>query len=157
MSAEPTWLTTLDAQALHEQLVARFGGSAGLRDRGLLESALARPRNHYAYGERDLCTLAATYAAGLVRNHPFVDGNKRVAFLATFTFLAINGLDLRAAEADAVRMMLGLTDRSVQEAAFSAWLAEHCKRRPWPKTSAKRRARRKPPRPRTTRKRGHRG
>lgn len=108
--------------AIHEQLVAEHGGSPLLRDRGLLVSALAAPRNHFAYGQRDLYVLATAYANGITRNHPFADGNKRMAFMAAYTFLAINGIDFNASETDVVAMVLGLSTRSISEAEFAAWL-----------------------------------
>lgn len=101
---EPRWLTRQAVEIIHDEQLAEHGGAGGLRDAGLLDSALARPRNLDAYGEAGLCVLAAAYAAGIVRNHPFVDGNKRAGFLAAYTFLAVNGLDLDAPEAEAVVM-----------------------------------------------------
>ena len=107
---------------MHEQLVAEHGGSGTVRDIGLLESALAAPKHRFAYGERDTCVLATAYAYGITRNHPFVDGNKRTAFLAAYTFLAINGGELRAREEDVVKMVVGLSDRSVSAETFAGWL-----------------------------------
>lgn len=124
-AAEPVWITKQDLLAIHEQLLAAHGGSSGVRDEGLLESALARPRNHYAYGETDIHALATAYAEGLTRNHPFVDGNKRSAFMAAFVFLGVNGFDLRADETDVVRMMVGLSERSVPAEAFAGWLRDN--------------------------------
>jgi death-on-curing protein len=107
---------------LHERSIENFGGARGLRDEGLLESALARPQNLAVYGEPDVFALAAAYAFGIVRNHPFVDGNKRAAFLAAALFLDINGVVLEAAEAEATATMLAFASGEVDEAAFAAWL-----------------------------------
>lgn len=103
---EPHWLTQSDIERLHIKLIEQTGGSDGLRDLGLLQSALARPRNLYAYGERDIFRLAASYAEGLSRNHPFVDGNKRIGFAAADIFLFKNGQELlpRADDAHVVLM-----------------------------------------------------
>ena len=118
---EPLWLTKKDVLAVHEQLLHAHGGSSGVRDEGLLESALARPTSSHT--AKRICTRFATaYAEGLTRNHPFVDGNKRSAFMAAYVFLGANGLNLRADETDVVRMMVGLSDRSVLAANFAAWL-----------------------------------
>jgi death on curing protein len=124
--AEPLWLTPRDVLALHGMLLAAHGGAAGLRDAGLLESALARPRQQFTYARPDIFELAAAYAAAIVRNHPFVDGNKRTAFLAAFTFLGVNGYDLRASEPEVVQAVLQLTDKRMPEAKFAAWLRENC-------------------------------
>ncbi len=95
---EPIWIRQDVIVSIHERLLADHGGPPGIRDWGLLESALARPRQILAYGEPDLADLAAAYAAGIVRNHPFVDGNKRSGFMAAYVFLACNGLELNATE-----------------------------------------------------------
>jgi len=94
VSATPEWVTIDDALLIHRELIASFGGSDGVRDQGLLESALHRARDQFAYGSKDLCDLAATDAHGIAKNHPFVDGNKRVAFVVARVFLGINGIDL---------------------------------------------------------------
>jgi death-on-curing protein len=125
----PAWLTTDAVLAMHEQLVAEHGGSSLLRDRGLLESALASPKNHFAYGERDLHVLATVYAKAITRNHPFADGNKRTAFIATYTFLGINGVELRASEEEVVRVVEGLSARSIDPAEFTSWLRGVCVKR----------------------------
>ncbi len=124
MKREPRWLTVDAVLAMHEQLVAEHGGHAGVRDRGLLESALAAPKHHHAYNETEVCKLAAAYAHAITRNHPSVDGNKRTAFLAAYTFLGINGIELVAAEEDVVTMVVGLSDRSVSQTKFAEWLKE---------------------------------
>lgn len=121
---EPRWLGERTVLAIHAHHLARFGGAPGLRDRGLLDSALARPRNLHAYGEGDLFTLAATYAGGIVQNHPVVDGNKRSAFLAATLFLQKNGFRVVAPEGEAVVMTLGLASGELPEAGFAAWLRD---------------------------------
>src|SRR2546423_14626820 len=103
---EPFWLRIDVVLAAHDEQLDEHGGGAGLRDRGLLESALARPLNLYSYGEASLAKLAAAYAFGIARNHPFVDGNKRTALVAAEGFLGLNGFDLTADDVDAVRMFL---------------------------------------------------
>ena len=122
---EPVWVARELVLVLHERLLAEHGGAPGLRDEGLLDSALARPRQIRAYGKLDLCALAAAYAYGLVRNHPFVDGNKRVAFMVAYVFLARNGRRLVAPEADATAMMMALAAGETDETAFAAWLRDH--------------------------------
>lgn len=123
---EPLWLTPRDVMVMHGMLLVAHGGAPGLRDAGLLESAVARPRQQFAYGRPDVFDLAAAYAAAITWNHPFVDGNKRTAFLASFTFLGANGQDLRAGEAEAVQTVLQLTDKRMTEAEFAAWLRKNC-------------------------------
>jgi death-on-curing protein len=110
---------------LHDISLADHGGASGLRDEGLLDSALARPLNHAAYGKPDACELAAAYAYGLAKNHPFVDGNKRAAFLATGLFLALNGMRLTASQADATIAMFSLAAGDLDEPAFAEWLRRH--------------------------------
>ena len=107
---------------LHDESLAEHGGRAGLRDEGLLESALNKPLNLLAYGEPDFSELAASYATGLAKNHPFVDGNKRAAFLAVGMFLYLNGYRLQATQADATLTVLGLAAGDISEAAFAEWL-----------------------------------
>ena len=115
--------------AIHECQLAEHGGSTGTRDAGLLESALARARNMAAYGEPDYADLAAAYGFGIARNHPFVDGNKRTAFVAVELFLDLNGFDLQANDADCVLTMLALTAGDLDERAFAAWIRAHARRR----------------------------
>ena len=110
---------------MHDMQIAEHGGLAGIRDEGLLESALARPRNAYAHGESDLRALAAGYAFGIARNHPYNDGNKRTAFLAAYAFLGANGLELTADEADAAETMQAVAAGEIDEQTFSAWLRAH--------------------------------
>ncbi len=120
---EPTWLEKEAVLLLHLTSLARFGGSEGLRDEAALEAALARPRNRYAYkGSVDLADLAAAYAFGFAKNHPFVDGNNRAAFMSFGVFLEINGVTLRAAPAEAVAAVVALADGSMSEREFSTWL-----------------------------------
>ena len=121
----PVWLGDGLALVLHERLVADFGGLAGVRDRGLLESAMARPRQIVAYGSADIVELAAAYAAGIVRNHPFIDGNKRVGFMLAYVFLVRNGYRFTASEAEATRAVLDLASGALTEQAFTRWLADH--------------------------------
>src|SRR3712207_6671199 len=129
---EPRWIEERALILLHAESIAEHGGLEGVRDQGLLASALARPRNLLAYeGETDIVRLAAAYGVGLVRNHPFADGNKRAAFLAVGLFLGLNGLRLTASQADAVLTMLALAAGELDEQAFTSWLREHVRpRRP---------------------------
>jgi death-on-curing protein len=122
---EPIWLELQAVQVLHDEQLAEHGGSPGVRDAGLLESALARPRNAWSYGEQDLVALAALYAAGIMRNHPFVDGNKRAGFLAAYAFLDVNGLEIVADEVEVVVQCLALAASEIDNAAFAAWLREN--------------------------------
>jgi death-on-curing protein len=108
--------------AIHDAQLAEHGGASGVRDRGLLDSALARPQHLAAYGEPDIATLAAAYAFGIARNHPFVDGNKRTALVALETFLALNGHDLAADDAACVVTMLGLAAGELEEDALADWV-----------------------------------
>ena len=119
---EPTWVLRSVIDAVHDMQLAEHGGATGIRDKGLLDSALARPKNMFAYGEADLCALAATYAAGIAHNHPYVDGNKRTAFLAAYIFLQINGLELKASEIDATSTMVALAAGEINKEAFADWL-----------------------------------
>ena len=114
---------------LHGESLAEHGGSSGLRDKGLLESALARPRNLAAYGTPDFADLAASYGVGLAKNHPFVDGNKRAAFLAVGMFLALNGYRLTSTQADATLTMLAVAAGHMDEPTFAAWIREHSHKR----------------------------
>ena len=108
------WLTRQIVLAIHDEQLAEHGGSAGVRDEGLLESALARPLNHAGYGEPDISELAAVYAIGLVRNHPFIDGNKRTGLRHVVTFLALNGADFEPPEADATIAILRLASGDLE-------------------------------------------
>ncbi|MGH8335967.1 MAG: type II toxin-antitoxin system death-on-curing family toxin [Gammaproteobacteria bacterium] len=120
---EPVWIDERDALAIHGRLIALHGGAPGLRDHRLLESALARPRQHYAYAdEPDLIDLATAYAAGIIRNHPFIDGNKRAGFLLCVLFLELNSYRFAATEEDATEAVMGLAAGTLDESAFTAWL-----------------------------------
>lgn len=116
-------------ELLHDESLATHGGASGLRDEGLLESALARPLNLAAYGSPEVWELAAAYGVGLAKNHAFVDGNKRAAFLAVGMFLALNGYRLTAPQADATLTMLAVAAGQMDEATFARWLRQHCRAR----------------------------
>ena len=127
---EPKWIDRRALVLLHRESLAEHGGRAGLLDEGLLESALARPRQLWSYeAKSDLSRLAAAYGAGLVCNHPFVDGNKRAAFLAVGVFLELNGFQLVADQVDAARAVLALAAGELDEQAFAAWIRTHMKPR----------------------------
>ena len=121
---EPIWLSPELVIAIHDEQLAEFGGASGLRDAGALESALAHPLNRYHYGNTDLASLAAAYGFGLSRNHAFVDGNKRTAFLAIVTFLGLNEVDFVVAEPEAVVEMLALAAGEIDEAGLTQWIAD---------------------------------
>jgi death-on-curing protein len=126
VSDAPRWVDRRALLLLHRESLAQFGGASGVRDEGLLDSALARPVNKHAYeGCTDLAALAAAYGFGLARNHPFVDGNKRVAFLSVGVFLAINGYRLSATPVEAIDAIMALAAGSMEEAQFAAWIREH--------------------------------
>lgn len=110
---------------LHDESLAEHGGAAGLRDEGLFDSALARPLNLALYGQPDMAALAAAYGIGLAKNHPFVDGNKRAAFLAVGLFLMANGHRLRATQAEATLAMMSAASGELDEDAFADWLRAH--------------------------------
>jgi len=122
------WLTSELVQAIHARQLRLFGGPTGLRDEGALESALGRPVNRAAYGEPDLAELAAAYAFGIAKNHPFVDGNKRASLLALVTFLGLNNIEFEADEAQAVVMIRGLASGEIDEAGLTRWIRDN-----WPK------------------------
>lgn len=123
---EPIWLELTEINAIHLVLLSHHGGAEGTRDEGLLEAAIARPQQIFAYGDPkpDLCALAAGYTTGIVRNHPFVDGNKRTGFLAAYTFLGVNGLELTASEVEATSMVIALAAGEMEENVFAQWLRE---------------------------------
>jgi death-on-curing protein len=120
---EPRWLTLDEIIIIHERQLARFGGASGIRDQGAIESALSRPRNKWLYEESDLVELAAAYAFGLAKNHPFVDGNKRVSFIAMMTFLRLNGVRLAPPQNEATAMILALAAGEVDEPGLARWIA----------------------------------
>ena len=119
------WIDRRLLVILHDESLAELGGASGLRDDGRLESALAEPLNLVAYGAPDVADLAAAYGVGLAKNHAFVDGNKRAAFLAVGLFLRLNGCRLNASQADATVTMLGVAAGEVNEADFAQWLRAH--------------------------------
>lgn len=125
----PRWLPKDLILAVHERQLAEHGGASGVRDEGLLESALARPQNLFAYGESDAAALAGAYAFGIARNHPFTDGNKRTAFVACELFLAANGYDLTASDEECLAMMLSLAASEIDDVEFAAWLRDNVQRR----------------------------
>ena len=125
--SEPKWITLAQVLYIHDGVIEIAGGAFGVRDTGLLESALARPLNLFAYGECDLCMLAASYAEGIARNHPFVDGNKRTAFFCASDFLEQNGLDLAAARGlEHAEMMESLAQGLLDRDAAAAHFRAHC-------------------------------
>jgi death-on-curing protein len=126
---EPVWLRLEAILAAHDEQLVEHGGGVGVRDRGLLESALARPENLYAYGEPSLPKLAAAYAFGIARNHPFVDGNKRTALVAAEAFLGLNGFDLTADDVEAVRIFLALAAGELSEEELAARIGRNSVKR----------------------------
>jgi len=124
---KPLWMDLADAVMVHDQELSVHGGSAGIRDQSLLESALARPRNIWAYAETPppLTTLAAAYAYGISANHAFLDGNKRAALVVSFTFLEVNGLEVTATQEEAYSTILALAAGEISEAELAAWFAHH--------------------------------
>jgi death-on-curing protein len=127
--SEPDWLAVDMIVAIHDEQLAIHGGLAGMRDAALLESALDRPRNKWAYESAELPELAAAYGYGIAKNHPFVDGNKRTSLLATYTFLGINGVDFIVPEADAAAMIFALAAGEVSEKSLARWIKDN-----WPKS-----------------------
>lgn len=124
---EPEWLDIKLVFDFHAEQLALFGGADGIRDRGLLESALARPINKFAYGETGLAVLAAAYGFGIARNHPFIDGNKRTALASMIVFLGLNGIDLDATQEEATAIILGLAAGEIPEEILANWIADHMK------------------------------
>lgn len=126
---EPRWLTRRMLDVIHAEQIHQHGGSAGVRDDGLIESALARPKNRLAYGEDvDLADLAATYAVGLAKNHGYVDGNKRIAFTALYVFLGLNGRRLEAPEPEVVQTTIDVAAGNVGEAELAAWVRKKARK-----------------------------
>ncbi len=123
------WIDARSLMLLHDESLAEHGGAPGLRDEGLLKSALARPLNLVAYAEPELADLAAAYGVGLAKNHPFVDGNKRAAFLATGLFLALNGQRLVVSQVEATLVMLDVAASTMNEPGFAAWIRDHLRPR----------------------------
>lgn len=126
--SEPEWLDTAIILDVHAEQLALFGGADGVRDLGLLESALGRPLNKFSYGESDLAALAAAYAFGLAKNHAFVDGNKRTAFASIIVFLGLNGIDFDVPPEQATAMILSLAAGEVSEDSLARWIRDN-----WPK------------------------
>ena len=126
MSTGPIWLNRAIVEALHADQIMEHGGSPGIRDEGMLDSAIARPQQKWHYEpSTDLAALSAAYAFGIAKNHPFVDGNKRAALVSAYTFLAVNDFELEAPEPEAVTMILGLADGSVSEDDLASWIRDH--------------------------------
>jgi len=124
---EPLWVSAEVVLAVQEELLARFGGLEGLRDEGLLDSVLNRPKQLFHYGKPSLFELAAEYALGIVKNHPFLDGNKRAGFMTAYIFLGVNDQDLESPEAEAALKTLALADGEVGAEEYAAWLKASCK------------------------------
>ena len=122
---EPEWLSLDLALAIHDRQLAEHGGPTGVRDQGMLESALARPLNQWTYGEDDLCALAAAYAYGIARNHPFADGNKRTAWVFARLFLRLNGQALAFGPRDAIDIVLALAAGELSEDELADWFRQH--------------------------------
>jgi death on curing protein len=131
---EPEWISLPLVIAVHDEQLSIHGGSSGLRDAALLESALGRPQNKWAYENAELPELAAAYGFGIARNHPFVDGNKRTALLAIYTFLGMNGIDFVVPEADAAAIINSLAAGEVSEESLARWIRDN-----WPKKLKRRR------------------
>lgn len=121
---EPRWLSRLVIDAIHQDMISTHGGLPGVRDENILESPLARPRQVFSYGARDVAALAAAYAFAIARDHPYHDGNKRIAFMAMAVFAELNGFELDAEEADVVDVMLRLASGDLEEEALAEWLRE---------------------------------
>jgi death-on-curing protein len=125
---EPYWLTMAECLALHDMMLSQYGGIAGVRDENLLESALAKPRQLFNYRKPGIAEMAAAYTIGIVKNRPFLDGNKRTGFVLGVGFFERNGLQLQATEADAVMRTLALAVGKMSEAAYAKWLETNTKR-----------------------------
>lgn len=128
MTQKYNWIDAKVLRMLHEESLATYGGSSGIRDEGLFESAMMRPQNLAHYNEdADIAELAASYCYGLAKNHPFIDGNKRAAFLSVGMFLGINGYCLKVTPADAITAILGVASSKITEEAFASWIRDHIK------------------------------
>lgn len=123
---EPVWILHQSVLAIHDVLLAEFGGAPGIRDESLLESALARPRNLWSYEKATLFRLAAAYTHGIVKNHPFIDGNKRTGYVIGGIFLERNGHTLNASEEEATAAIMALASAAITETDFTHWLQENC-------------------------------
>lgn len=124
---EPIWISWEEVLSFHHLLLSRFGGIDGIRDEGLLESALNRPLQLFHYETPGIFEMAAAYAHGIVKNHPFLDGNKRTGFTVAGLFLEFNGFSLQASETDAVLQTVGLAAGEISADAYAKWLAANCK------------------------------
>lgn len=122
---EPIWIAEPEVLAIHDRQLIEHGGASGIRDVNLLAAALARPQQLFAYGDPDVLDLAAVYTAGIVHNHPFLDGNKRTGFVVGILFLELNGYTFTAPEADAAQTVLALAAGEMTEEAFAVWLRDH--------------------------------
>ena len=128
--SEPQWLSRVVVDAIHHDQLREHGGLPGIRDENVLESALARPQQKWHYAEKtDIASLAAAYGFGLVKNHPYRDGNKRIGFLAIVTFLGINGHDLEATDTEVIAEVLALADGRISEEELADWIREHSAKR----------------------------
>jgi death-on-curing protein len=123
---EPVWIDVVDVHAFHLEMLSMFGGLAGVRDEGLLDSALGRPRHLYAYGTPSLFELAAEYSTGIAKNYPFLDGNKRAGFMAAALFLEVNGVRFGASEEQVAINTLGLAASEISGAEYASWLESVC-------------------------------
>ena len=123
------WVVEKDILVLHEKLLARFGGSSGIRDRNLLDSAIHRPMQMEIYGEKDIFSMASALATGIIKNHPFLDGNKRTGFMSAYLFLEVNGNAFDEDEAVVVEKTLGLAAGEVSEADYAEWLRSSCRKK----------------------------
>ena len=144
MRGEPKWVSKQSVLAFHEKLLADHGGAPGLLDEGLLDAALASPKNHFAYEQADTLRLAAAYAYAITENHPFTDGNKRVALTVAGVFLELNGFRLNASEQDAATATVALSSGRMNERQFAEWLRASCSALP-PRSSPAPRRTHKPP------------
>ena len=124
---EPYWVLQETVLALHERLLFEFGGPSGIRDQAMLDSALSRPQNLFIYGEPTFFELAASYTFGLIKNHPFIDGNKRIGFATCVTFMRLNGYAFSANEVDAVIQTLALAAGELDESGYAKWLEKNSK------------------------------
>jgi death-on-curing protein len=125
---EPVWVHGEECFAIHEMVLAQYGGLAGVRDEGLLASALDKPKNLFSYAKPNHFEMAASYAAGIIGNHPFLDGNKRTGFLIAAVFLEVNGWELTAAEESVVEMTLGLASGKLTERDYAAWFERNSRK-----------------------------
>ena len=124
--SEPKWISLQECNALHAVVLERFGGLEGVREDGLLESALQRPKNLFSYDGSDLFSMAAAYATGIMKNHPFIDGNKRTGFMCAALFLETNGLRFQATEEEVAERTLALAASAIDETEYAAWLKRVC-------------------------------